>query len=207
MRYIKLVILFSCLTAQSKYPADSLLKSNQTPLFYKFGLIPISAWQRISYNTNFFNCQFYPSCSNYGAHAISEYGLIRGGVIASDRVIRCNPFAIYYHIDTDRPFDELEGRLIDPIAQTQSLTKDPSPFFAALLSSIIPGSGRIYSGRFFDGLIGLWTFYLTSSSAYFAIKDERTVAGPSLAIVATYVYLGEIYGAWRTAKYYQRSRD
>ena len=85
--------------------------------------------------------------------------------------------------------------------------KTPRDFFVGFLSSIIPGSGRIYSGRFFDGLIGLWTFYLTSSSAYFAIKDERTVAGPSLAIVATYVYLGEIYGAWRTAKYYQKSID
>ena len=207
MRYIQLLILFNCLIAQSKYPADSLLSSEKTPTIYKLGLLPIAGWQRISYNTNFFNCQFYPSCSNYGAHAIGKYGIIRGGVIASDRIIRCNPFAIYYHIDINRPFNESDGRLIDPVAQRALSTSTRSPLLAALLSSFIPGSGRAYSGRLFDGIMGLWTFYLTGSSAYLAIKDERTVAGPSLAIVATYVYLGEIYGAWRTAKYYQKSID
>ena len=80
------LILFNCLIAESKYPADSLLSSEKTPTIYKLGLLPIAGWQRISYNTNFFNCQFYPSCSNYGAHAIGKYGIIRGGVIASDRI-------------------------------------------------------------------------------------------------------------------------
>ncbi len=206
MRCIKLLILFNCLVAQSKYPADSLLISKQTPILYKIGLIPIAGWQRISYNTNFFNCQFYPSCSNYGAHAISEYGIIRGGVIASDRVIRCNPFAIYYHIDIGHPFNESDGRLIDPVGQTTLSTGTKSPFFAALLSVFIPGAGRAYTGRSFDGLMGLWTVYLTGSSAYLAMKDERPVAGPFLGIMATYVYLGEIYGAWRAAKHYQKPR-
>ena len=206
MRYIQLLILFNCLIAQSKYPADSLLSSEKTPTIYKLGLLPIAGWQRISYNTNFFNCQFYPSCSNYGAHAIGKYGIIRGGVIASDRIIRCNPFAIYYHIDINRPFNESDGRLIDPVVQRALSTSTRSPLFAALLSSFIPGAGRAYSGRLFDGIMGLWTFYLTGSSAYLAIKDERPFAGPFLGIIATYVYLGEIYGAWRAAKYYQKPR-
>ena len=38
------------------------------------------------------NCRFYPSCSHYGYQAIYKYGVIKGGLKASYRVLRCNPF-------------------------------------------------------------------------------------------------------------------
>jgi len=37
-------------------------------------------------------CRFYPSCSHYGYLAIYKYGLIKGGLMATWRVLRCNPF-------------------------------------------------------------------------------------------------------------------
>lgn len=37
-------------------------------------------------------CRFYPSCSHYGYQAIYKYGLFKGGVMATWRVLRCNPF-------------------------------------------------------------------------------------------------------------------
>jgi hypothetical protein len=37
-------------------------------------------------------CRFYPSCSHYGYLAIYKYGVIKGGLMASWRVLRCNPF-------------------------------------------------------------------------------------------------------------------
>jgi len=37
-------------------------------------------------------CRFYPSCSHYGYQAIYKYGAIKGGWLATWRVIRCNPF-------------------------------------------------------------------------------------------------------------------
>ena len=37
-------------------------------------------------------CRFYPSCSHYGYQAIYKYGVIKGGFMATWRVIRCNPF-------------------------------------------------------------------------------------------------------------------
>ena len=54
-----------------------------------------------------------------------------------------------------------DGRLIDPVGQTTLSTGTKSPFFAALLSVFIPGAGRAYTGRSFDGLMGLWTVYLS----------------------------------------------
>jgi uncharacterized protein len=37
-------------------------------------------------------CRFYPSCSHYGYQAVYKYGLIKGGLMAAWRVLRCNPF-------------------------------------------------------------------------------------------------------------------
>lgn len=38
-------------------------------------------------------CRFYPSCSHYSYQAIYKYGVIRGGIMASWRILRCNPFS------------------------------------------------------------------------------------------------------------------
>jgi putative membrane protein insertion efficiency factor len=37
-------------------------------------------------------CRFYPSCSHYGYQAIYKYGVIKGGWMATWRLLRCNPF-------------------------------------------------------------------------------------------------------------------
>ena len=37
-------------------------------------------------------CRFYPSCSQYGLEAINKYGVIKGGLMASWRILRCNPW-------------------------------------------------------------------------------------------------------------------
>jgi uncharacterized protein len=38
------------------------------------------------------NCRFHPTCSQYGRLAVERFGLILGGVMAGDRLIRCNPY-------------------------------------------------------------------------------------------------------------------
>jgi len=37
-------------------------------------------------------CRFTPTCSEYGAEAISKYGIIKGGLMTSWRILRCNPW-------------------------------------------------------------------------------------------------------------------
>lgn len=37
-------------------------------------------------------CRFYPTCSEYGKQAIMKYGVFKGGMKASWRVLRCNPW-------------------------------------------------------------------------------------------------------------------
>jgi putative membrane protein insertion efficiency factor len=38
-------------------------------------------------------CKYYPSCSEYAVQAISEFGILRGLVLAAWRLLRCNPFS------------------------------------------------------------------------------------------------------------------
>lgn len=38
-------------------------------------------------------CRYYPSCSNYAICAIDKYGIIKGGIMAFFRILRCNPFS------------------------------------------------------------------------------------------------------------------
>ncbi len=36
-------------------------------------------------------CRFYPSCSEYAMQAIAKHGILRGGIMAARRLIKCNP--------------------------------------------------------------------------------------------------------------------
>lgn len=38
-------------------------------------------------------CKFTPTCSVYAAEAIERHGVLRGGLLAAWRVLRCNPFS------------------------------------------------------------------------------------------------------------------
>lgn len=38
-------------------------------------------------------CKYYPSCSEYAAQAVQEYGILRGLLLAGWRLLRCNPFS------------------------------------------------------------------------------------------------------------------
>lgn len=37
-------------------------------------------------------CRFSPTCSHYGEQAIRRFGLLRGGWMAAQRVVRCGPW-------------------------------------------------------------------------------------------------------------------
>lgn len=39
------------------------------------------------------SCKYYPTCSNYGIEAVSEYGALVGFFVTLWRILRCNPFS------------------------------------------------------------------------------------------------------------------
>jgi len=38
-------------------------------------------------------CRYVPTCSEYAMEAIEEYGALRGGLMAMERLLRCHPLA------------------------------------------------------------------------------------------------------------------
>lgn len=38
-------------------------------------------------------CRFEPTCSQYTYEAIEKYGVIRGGLKGTGRILRCNPWS------------------------------------------------------------------------------------------------------------------
>lgn len=38
------------------------------------------------------SCRFHPTCSDYAASAIKEWGAARGSLLAAKRLFKCHPF-------------------------------------------------------------------------------------------------------------------
>ena len=38
-------------------------------------------------------CRYWPTCSEYAAQAVQRHGILRGVVLATWRVLRCNPWS------------------------------------------------------------------------------------------------------------------
>ena len=146
MKKILVLTLITFVSAEPQYPADSLLTSENSTFLQKLFIYPIAQWQRISYNSNAFNCQFYPSCSNYCSIAIKEKGAVIGSIIGVDRITRCNPSALYYHQKINGAYKDSDGRIIDNI-NPRSYQKNNKSELLAVSLSLIPGMGRIYAGR------------------------------------------------------------
>lgn len=67
-----------------RYSAIWILKLYQKTLSPDHGIVKI-----------FFpygKCRFHPTCSDYAIKALEKYGLLKGGLKAIWRVLRCNPW-------------------------------------------------------------------------------------------------------------------
>tara|TARA_B100000941_G_C28432316_1_gene514928 strand:- start:131 stop:745 length:615 start_codon:yes stop_codon:yes gene_type:complete len=201
MKYlIKTFLFISIIFAQ--YPADTLLILPSTSKIERMLISPISKWQRISYGSPEMNCQFFPSCSQYGAIAINKKGPILGLFATSDRIIRCNPSAMKTHSMIGGGFYQ-DGRIIDML-KPEYINDEKSPVVAGILS-IVPGLGRIYSKKYTDGLFG---FLLTSVAYQTAIRSNKknSILAPFFISAAVVLHGGEIYGSYRSAKYYNSKK-
>jgi putative membrane protein insertion efficiency factor len=53
---------------------------------------PIVLYQRVISPALPRRCRFEPTCSSYAVRALEQFGILRGLVLATWRLVRCNPF-------------------------------------------------------------------------------------------------------------------
>jgi hypothetical protein len=66
-------------------------------------IAPVRFYQRVISPLMRPRCKYYPTCSEYAALSIREFGVMRGIVLAGWRLVRCNPFS---HGGVDHPRDQ-----------------------------------------------------------------------------------------------------
>lgn len=81
-----------------------------------------------------------------------------------------------------------------------------SPFLAGFLSTIVPGTGRLYTGRVGDAITSLMLVGLTGWQAYDGFRRDgiSSAKGWTLGTLGTVFYVGNIYGSIISARIYNR---
>lgn len=81
-----------------------------------------------------------------------------------------------------------------------------SGILAAILSAILPGAGQVYAGRYADGAVSLISVGALATGAFLCFHHRERALGGTLAVAASLVYAGNVYGACNAAKRFNSVR-
>jgi len=89
---------------------QKLPATQSTTLFSTSALVWIRIYQKAISTQDLPSCAFHPSCSRFAFAAINEFGIVKGVLLAGDRLMRCNPFAFpYYPFDGEKLVDSVKN--------------------------------------------------------------------------------------------------
>lgn len=102
----------------------------------------------------------------------------------------------------------LEKGLLDLYSESFTL-KYKSQFLAGSLSVIVPGLGKVYTGRWKDALVSLLFVSGTGYQAYRAFSDKgvESVYGWIMGTLSLGFYIGNIYGSAKSATLYNNNQN
>jgi tetratricopeptide (TPR) repeat protein len=95
------------------------------------------------------------------------------------------------------------------LVNESSTLRYKKPGVALLFSALLPGSGKVYSGRWKDGLISLLFVSANAYQAYrgFSKKGIESVHGWVFGSFALGFYSGNLYGSYKSAKVHNQKLD
>ena len=86
--------------------------------------------------------------------------------------------------------------------------KKKSPVLAGLFSAIVPGTGKVYAGRWKDGLI---SFLMTSTAAFVSVrgfnKNPKNFFPWAMGTLAVVYYSGNVYGSAQAALKHNKYKE
>jgi TM2 domain-containing membrane protein YozV len=90
-------------------------------------------------------------------------------------------------------------RLATYAREAEESIPSKSPVLSGFFSAILPGAGRLYTGRPGDGLFSFLTVAIPTLASYLYWQDDRERACGIAAGFAAAFYLGDIYGSVQSA--------
>lgn len=133
-----------------------------------------------------------------GAEGVSERAIcLEGaGLMMLGRADRARSILMPILSSKSKDVASVAGKLLKLMPQMES-RPGKSPLLAAFLSALLPGAGKIYSGRKYDGLYSLLVVGFSAGMAYDGFKDNgiRSGKGWLFGGAALFFYLGNIYGS------------
>jgi tetratricopeptide (TPR) repeat protein len=112
----------------------------------------------------------------------------------------------YRSLEKNTKTDSFNAALQNFAEEGKRLPKK-SRFLAGLLSSIVPGAGKVYCERTWDGVFSLLVISFTGWQAYQGFKEEDLTRGWIYGVISGIFYLGNIYGSTVAANIYNEERE
>ena len=97
--------------------------------------------------------------------------------------------------------DSVQSKLVN-FYQQKKFPQHKSPATAAILSTLIPGAGKIYTGEIGDGITSLIATALTTYLAVSNFNADHQFRGWLFSGLAAFFYAGNIYGSAASAQIY-----
>jgi TM2 domain-containing membrane protein YozV len=110
-----------------------------------------------------------------------------------------NNFLNAFPVQEQNNVSELYKRKSDPPYK--------NPLLAGILSSIIPGTGKIYTNEYGDGIVAFIASSLFAFLSYDNFKADRNFRGWLFAGIGFFFYAGNIYGSVASAQIYNARID
>ncbi len=78
------------------------------------GFLLLRFWQKVISPIDGPRCAFRPTCSEYARLAVRKYGIIKGTIMGSERLQRCNMchnYEAYYYVSGNYYLDPVENNV------------------------------------------------------------------------------------------------
>ena len=164
---------------------------------------------------SYFLMEQFPQSVDYLDEALPRIADVRYRTVSQELIGLSYLMQKRWH-EADKIFTTLQESDVAEVAESAKSYHDyavqgtrlpnRSPFLAGILSTIIPGAGRLYTGRTSDALTSLVTISLTGWQAYDGFRRDglSSAKGWGFGVLGGIFYVGNIYGSVISARVYNR---